>query len=128
MMRIFSSPTGIVLFVLLTSCASRQTYKIIEGDQPRKKAEIVYGGGNGESYEEAVIIEGARNQKEGVAAEYDFIAEIYGKKGKDWKVTAQSMSKEGNKIFDIVEIRILDTEDRYFYYFDITDCTWKSED
>ncbi|MBD3418741.1 MAG: hypothetical protein GF398_01360 [Chitinivibrionales bacterium] len=73
---------------------------------------------------DAIVIIGATNQKEGVQAEYEFISEKYGKRKKEWKVVAQSISRDTDKLFDIIEIETIPDGDRYFYYFDITKCSW----
>lgn len=44
---------------------------------------VTYEGGDGKAIKKAIIIKNAENERNGVAAEYTFIAKIYGEKFKD---------------------------------------------
>lgn len=108
-----------LIALCLAGCSSsRQGVDLEEGAQ--KPDNIFYHGGNGDTYETAVKIDGSRDPKVILAAEYAFISKQYGKKGKDWRVASQSLSKEKNKVFDIMEIELLPQGYRRYYYFDVS--------
>ena len=113
----------------IAGCVSKETVNLRrtrEARQLPRGRKIRYEGGTGESREQAVVIIGAEDLKEGVAAEYDFISELHGKKGKKWRVKGQSQVREAGRIYDMIEIRLIDSQRTHYYYFDITNCSWKS--
>jgi hypothetical protein len=118
--------TALICFVPL-GCGSKQTIRVRrtrEADQLPRGRKINYEGGAGESREDAVIIAGAKDIKEGVAAEYDFISELHGKKNKDWRLKSQNQIREGGKVYDMIEMEVLKSGRTHYYYFDITNCAW----
>ncbi len=87
------------------------------------KGQIEFSGGTGDSYETAIILrgtQGMRKQEEAVAAEYDYISGLYGKKDKEWIVEEQSTIKENDKTYDMVRVKIVTNGKMHFFYFDIT--------
>jgi len=83
-----------------------------------KKKQGLYAGGNGESIENAVIINTA-NSMIGISAEYKFITSRYGQKDVDWTRELQSIMRSGNRQYDVVVIKLKDGQEKSFY-FDIT--------
>ncbi|MEI8348885.1 MAG: hypothetical protein WCI77_01925 [Candidatus Omnitrophota bacterium] len=81
---------------------------------------IVYEGGNGASINDAVIIRGACNHIEGVAEEYRYISNIYGKINVEWGLKAQSLIIDKENQYDVMEIVIKDNSTKKIY-FNISD-------
>ncbi len=112
----------ICMVAFLYGCLSRQTVKINDAEN-MKKGQITYSGGAGDSYETAIIIRGTHYNKKpenAVAAEYDYISGLYGKKDKEWIVEEQSSGQEKDKTYDMVRVKILSNGKMHFFYFDIT--------
>ena len=127
-MRIIVVLMCIAACMMDTGCVSKQTMRVKktrEADQLPRGRKIKYEGGMGESREDAVIIIGAKDIKEGVAAEYDFISSMHGKKDKAWRVKSQSQAREGDKVYDVIEMEVMEKEQTHYIYFDITNCSWK---
>jgi hypothetical protein len=82
---------------------------------------VTYEGGDGKTVENAIIIKNAENERNGVAAEYAYIAKINGEKFKDWKPVGQSTITNDNKKIDIINIQIIQKNETVSYYFDITE-------
>ena len=116
-----------VLCMLAAGCVSKQTVriKVRESKELPRSKKVRYEGGTGESREQAVVIVGAKDIKEGVAAEYDFISENHGRKGKAWRIKGQSQAREEDKVYDMIEIELIESQKTHYYYFDITNCAWK---
>jgi hypothetical protein len=116
----------IIMVVFLAGCASRQADSI-KGDKNVEIAEKAkYSGGKGDSQEDAVVITGVHKQTEGVIAEYDYISTLHGEKNKNWSLYGQTILKENNKVFDVIEISLIDFNGEHrIYYFDVTSFPWK---
>lgn len=82
---------------------------------------VVYGGGSGESFQKAVIITGVKSKKELIDAEYNFISQKYGIRGKGWLLVEQTLIQEKNRVFDVIEILIYGQSEEKILYFDISD-------
>ena len=119
-----------LLFVVLTfsACISRQTVKVNETPAD-KKGTIIFSGGAGDSYETAIILKNSnrsiKKQEDAVAAEYDYISTLYGKKDKEWIVEEQSMVKENKRVYDMIRVKIVQNDKMHFFYFDITEFSKK---
>lgn len=111
--------------LLLASCVSRNTVKLTKS--PANPPGISYSGGSGESFHDAVEINGARDKSSGVSAEYNFISEKHGIRGTDWYLVGQTVIREKNKIVDVVEIQVQNTSDRRIFYFDVSGFLGKKE-
>jgi len=85
-----------------------------------KNSEIRFNGGDGSSMENATIIIGAKNEKEVLAAEIDYISRKHGERGRYWKIVMQSNFRENNRYYDEFNIKDLKNDSRTSYYFDIT--------
>jgi hypothetical protein len=66
---------------------------------------ITYKDGNGSTKAEAVVILGAKNEMEGVDAEYNWIEEKFGKQNIGWELNDQELRDEGIKQYDILRIK-----------------------
>ncbi len=76
----------------------------------------MYDGGDGMSMDNAVKITGAKNEQEGVAAEYAYLAKEY----EGYKIVSQSLINKKGKSFDVLEIRTKENK-TVKVYFDISD-------
>ena len=72
-------------------------------------------GGNGKSISEAIIIRGAKNEMEGIAAEKYWLRENM----PGWSLVRQELFTEKDKVYDGLKIRSTYGEERLIY-FDIT--------
>jgi hypothetical protein len=113
---------GICMVAVFSGCLSRQTVKINDAEK-MKPGQITFSGGSGDSYETAIIVKGNQYNKKpenAVAAEYDYISGLYGKKDKEWIVEEQSSGQEKDRVYDMVRVKILSNGKMHFFYFDIT--------
>jgi len=69
---------------------------------------------------DAIIITGAKTHYDSVAAEYEYLGRIFGKKGEDFSILEQGLLKAGQKHFDVVKVRLHDGTGKTFF-FDITE-------
>jgi hypothetical protein len=98
--------------------------KAAGGREPSKKTKapekgpggITYEGGSGESIEDAIIIKGAKDEKEGVAAEYHWVKVHYPK----YEVGSQAVKSSGGKSYDVLNLTGPDGETKSIH-FDISD-------
>jgi hypothetical protein len=86
---------------------------------PFKKEQLsLFGGGNGDSFETAVVVN-ADNSFVGVEAEYAYIASQCGEPHKDWSLESQGLREHRGKPYDVLTIALNGGATRTFY-FDIT--------
>ena len=102
-----------VLCIVMFGCTQPESVK--------NSSSITYSGGNGESFQNAIVITGANNKSAGVSAEYKYITDKYGPRGSGWLLVGQTVIREKNKIVDVIEIQLADSTDRRIYYFDVSD-------
>lgn len=81
---------------------------------------ISYKGGNGTSQEEAILIDGAKDEIEGVNAEYDWLEEKFGRQNKKWEMIDQLLIDEDDRQYDLLKIRLRNGDIKEFW-FDITE-------
>jgi hypothetical protein len=81
---------------------------------------ILFKGGNGLTKEEAVKILGAKDETEGVDAEYNWLEENYGKQNINWVLNDQELIDEGDRQFDLLKIKFPDGKMKEVW-FDITE-------
>lgn len=74
---------------------------------------------DGTTMENAIIIENAEDQFQGVDAEYRYLSEMYGDRGVSWILKKQSLIKENGRYYDFIEIK-LSIGSEVSLYFDIT--------
>ena len=89
-----------------------------QNPQPNKEQLSLFGGGNGDSFETAVVVN-AHNSLVGIEAEYAYIANQCGQPSKDWKLESQGLREHGGKPYDVLTIALSGGATRTFY-FDIT--------
>jgi hypothetical protein len=119
---------AVSIAAVFSGCLSRQTVKISDLESI-KKGQIIFSGGSGDSYETAIIVKGTQYNKKpenAVAAEYDYISGLFGKKDKEWAVEEQTSGQENSKVYDMVRVKILSNGKMHFFYFDITYFSKKS--
>jgi len=80
-----------------------------------RTAHLVYSGGDGSSYEQAVVIKGAKDEEAGVAAERAWLEQRY----PGFQKGRQSLMSSGGKHYDLIEITT--REGHKSVYFDITE-------
>ena len=90
-------------------------------NKPIDLTKVTYEGGDGKTVENAIIIKNAENERNGVAAEYAYIAKIHGEKFKDWKPVGQSTINNDKKKIDLINVQILQKNETVSYYFDISE-------
>ena len=120
------TPALLLSLIILGCGTTRQGVKLSE--EQEKPPKVFYKGGDGNSYETAVVIDGAKNHRTGVEAEHTFISRTHGEKDKAWRIVSQSLSKEENRTYDIVEIELIGTGVRQYYYFDLTSSSWQPKE
>src|SRR5262245_18271686 len=81
----------------------------------RKERPRLFGGGCGDSFETAVIIN-IEDSMAGVDAEYAFVAVHCGVTHKDWTMRSQSLQEHGGKPYDVLTITLSDGGTRTFYF------------
>ena len=90
-------------------------------------AEVTYGGGDGTSVENAVVIENAANHFEGVDAEYIWLETQFGPQGEKWERSEQSLIDEEDRLYDVLKVEFSSSTGGYkkgdvaYFYFDITE-------
>jgi hypothetical protein len=108
----------------LTSCVTMQnksTSMTNYYSQAPDLSKVTYDGGDGKTLETSVIIKNAGNTRNGIAAEYEYIAKKHGLKFTNWKPIGQMSQSKDGKTFDIINIVTLPGNEKITYYFDITD-------
>lgn len=118
----------IVIFAVLITISSCTTTQKTSSANPTKYwskepniEKVVYGGGDGKSLESAIIIKSAGNERNGVAAEYAYIAKKLGVKFVDWKPVGQSTITEAKRKIDLIKIQDIQKDEIILFYFDITE-------
>ena len=80
---------------------------------------ISFSKNSGESMEDAIIIMGAKGEKDGIDSEYKYLESKYGLKEIDWELELQSLLSEKGKSYDKMDIKLADGTKKTIY-FDIT--------
>ncbi len=76
--------------------------------------------GSGESVEDPIFISGVSGHFEAIDAEYEYLRQELGERGKDWTLIQQSLlGLEGRQV-DQMDIRLASGEEKTIY-FDITE-------
>ena len=94
---------------------------LAQGLRPRTPGSglIHFGGGDGSSMEKAIVILGAQGERDGVAAEYSYIEQLYGPRGAAWQTNSQSLLEKNGHSYDELEVDHGGKTESF--YFDITD-------
>ena len=101
---------AVTLLVPVTSCKHQKT---AAGNSSVSET-VRYSGGQGTSFEDAVIIM-EKTETTGVDAEYDWLREHY----PGYKLVSQSLSSKDGKHYDVMKIKTASGEDKTVY-FDIS--------
>jgi hypothetical protein len=87
----------------------------VENLPPNKKQPGLFGGGNGDSFETAIVVN-AGNLLVGIQAEYSYVAEQCGEPHKDWKLQSQGLREHAGKPYDVLTIALSGGATRTFYF------------
>jgi hypothetical protein len=87
---------------------------------PESQPQITYGGGPGDSLKNAIVIKGAATNTAGIAAEYRYLEERWGRRNVDWRLLRQSLVHKGGRSYDFMQIKLQDGSQKEVY-FDITE-------
>ena len=82
---------------------------------PDKKQPRLFSGGNGDSFETAIVVN-ADNSLVGIEAEYSYIADQCGEPHRDWNLESQGLREHGGKPYDVLTIALSSGETRTFYF------------
>ena len=99
-------------------CAAAKTAEPAMPERLEKReaaTRITYQGGDGSSFEKAVVIAGAKSSMDGVPAERKWLKKKYG----NYEKLKQALVKEGGKYYDLVTIRTKKGKE-LVVYFDIS--------
>lgn len=75
----------------------------------------LYEGGDGSSYEKAVVIKTDR-AADGVRAEYEYVAHECGAPKRDWDLQQQALAEHEGKPYDVLTIKLRSGQERTFYF------------
>ena len=81
---------------------------------------ISFKGGDGSSKKESIVILGAKNETEGVNAEYVWLEQKYGEENVEWEMINQGLIDEENKQIDLLKVKLRNDEVKEVW-FDISD-------
>lgn len=115
-----------ILYISIISCSTTQKVSSSNSEMEYWSKEpnlekVTYEGGDGKSLENIIIVKNAENERNGVAAEYAYIAKQYGVKFVDWKPIGQSTITENNRKIDLIKIQTITSNEIVSFYFDITE-------
>lgn len=98
-------------------CQNRRAGHARAAGKREAATRITYQGGDGSSFEKAVVIAGAKSSMDGVPAERKWLKKKYG----NYEKLKQALVKEGGKYYDLVTIRTKKRQGagRLFRYFRI---------
>ncbi len=88
-------------------------------NQTRKH--IKYTGGFGFSFKTAIKILNAKDNTDGVYAEYDYIRDKFGKEGIDWFQKEQKLDLYNGVFYDVLTILLKDQKTTIDLFFDVSD-------
>ena len=81
--------------------------------------DIWFGGGNGDTVDNAIIVRGAQFDLVGTYAEFGWLARVHGQKDRDWTLISHSHEVRGGRDIDTFILRLTDGTSRTVYF----DCT-----
>jgi hypothetical protein len=88
---------------------------IISGS-PLFAGPVQFAGGDGSAVESAVVIRGAKHEKDGIAAEHRYLSQHFG----SWFLKRQGLVNQKSRVYDRMEITDQNGKQRAVF-FDITD-------
>jgi len=113
----------ITVTLLLISCGSTKNTSNSNANQNTSVniGKIKFSGGDGSSMEKAIVILNAKNSRDGIVAEYQYIEKKLGEKFIYWKPLGQALLHKNGKNYDVINVQITANGKELAYYFDITD-------
>ena len=87
-----------------------------ENGVTRSSGGVTYAGGDGSSFETAIVVRGARGGADGVDAEYGWLRQHY----PGYRMNRQSLTSHEKKWYDILHVTTGDGKESTFY-FDISE-------
>jgi len=115
----------IILAATLNSAKTAYAQEAVQQLQPSQQQDkhpITYGGGDGSSYDKAVIIKGAPSDYIGDLAEYHWLAFTY----PGYRLKRQSLYFNHGKAYDLLDLKTQDNQSKTVY-FDISDFYTKGQ-
>jgi len=76
---------------------------------------------DGSSMEKAIVIKYTGDYFQSIGQEYEIIEKQFGVRGEQWEMSLQMMRREGDRSYDVIEIKLLPSGEETAVYFDITD-------
>ncbi len=76
----------------------------------------MYNDSSGDCLENAVVIHGASNSKEGIKAENQYLTDKFGQRGLDWNKKEQLLMGEEGRYYDKIDIVLKDGTNRTVYF------------
>lgn len=104
----------LIITLFLTSCGVKKNTISTNNINKISVKNATFSGGDGSSYEKAIIIE-AKNSTNGIAAEYKYLNQKYGRRGVDWQMIQQSLSYNKKKPFDVLKIKYKEKEINIYF-------------
>jgi hypothetical protein len=112
--------TAIIIAALCLPLNGLQAAYAQSAAKPANKSPITFSGGHGHSLKTAVVITGAPNAMAGIAAEYRFLKEKFGRENQDWLLRRQSVVQQDGKFYDRMELDLPGGR-RTTVFFDISE-------
>jgi hypothetical protein len=81
---------------------------------------ITFSDNSGRSIEDAVVIENALSEEDGVASEYYYLEEKFGQRDVDWFLENQELVSEEKRFYDKMDVKLAD-KSMITIYFDINE-------
>lgn len=78
-------------------------------------------GGDGSSYEEAIVVPFTGDYLESVGQEYHYMDQVFGPEGGEWQIISQRLEHQNNKDYDVFEILWIQSGKEQTIYFDVTE-------
>jgi hypothetical protein len=82
-------------------------------------AHPTFQGGNGDTPGTAVVISGAPDYVSVVAAEFQFLKQKFGQRGRDWRLVKKEEYQHDGQVYDLITIEF-PNEIRRMVFFNIT--------
>ena len=115
-MKAFFAVLGTVLLcVILSGPASAQP-----APGPPAKSAITFKGGPGDTPETTVVILGASDSIDGIAAEYSYLEKKFGRQNLAWRLRRQSILNQKGKVYDRMDLDMQDGSKKTVF-FDISE-------
>ena len=92
------------------------SFFFIISESPLFAGPLQFAGGDGRAVESAVVIRGAKDEKDGIAAEHSYLSQHFG----SWFLKRQVLVNQKSRVYDRMEITDQNGKQRAVF-FDITD-------